>query len=662
MQEYKDIHFGVDYYPEHWPEERWETDARLMKEMGLQVVRLAEFSWHKMEPKEGEFDFDWLDRAIALMEKYNIRCILGTPSAAPPAWMVNKYPEILPVDRMGITRGFGGRHHDCQSNKLYREKCRIIAGKMAERYADNKNVIGWQIDNELGNSHADFCHCDSCRKAFQDWLKAKYKDVDTLNKAWGTAFWSQEYNDFSEVFTPRITATGENPSQMLDWKCFHSDLIVDFAKNQVDVIREKAPNQFITHNYMGFSDVVNYYELGELMDFVCHDQYPLGYWYEGGRCANYDLAAQLDVIRSFKKKPFWIMEQEAGTTGWGRMGRLPKPGQIPMWSLQTIAHGADAVLFFRWRACTMGTEQYWHAILPHSGEPGRTYNEISEMISKVTGVMDEITDSMPENEVGIIYSYRQNYAFQIQTQCDGFSYLPQLQKYYKMFYDKNISVDFLPENSELSGYKVVVAPLIYLMNEELEARMEKYVREGGNLVLTLRSGVKDDNNICMTDGALPGKLSKLGGCKVLDYDPLGNVSVDVEWGKENCKGTHWADIIIPDEDTTVLAKYASEFYAGEAAVTRHTYGLGNCWYVGTEGNDELNDLLVKDIIECSKINSGFNLCDGIEVTSRVKGGKKFVFVINHTDKEQKYSAIAGKLRAGDTAGVLKPFEVHILEQ
>lgn len=224
------IHFGVDYYPEHWQRDRWETDAELMKEMGLTVVRMAEFSWHKLEPQEGKYDFAWLDDAIDLLGRYGIRTIVGTPTAAPPAWMANRYPEILPVDREGRIRGFGGRHHDCQSNAVYRGFVRKIVTAMAVHYKDNPNVIGWQPDNELGNSHHDLCMCESCRKNFQGWLEKKYGTVDRLNEAWGNAFWSQEYNEFSEVFTPRITVTGENPSAMLDWKCFCSDLIVDFMK------------------------------------------------------------------------------------------------------------------------------------------------------------------------------------------------------------------------------------------------------------------------------------------------------------------------------------------------------------------------------------------------------------------------------------------------
>lgn len=659
MINYDHIHFGVDYYPEHWPEERWETDAKLMQEMGIQVVRMAEFSWHKMEPSEGKFDFEWLDRAIEILASYGIKSVLGTPTAAPPAWLVNKYPEILPVDRQGIVHGFGGRHHDCQSNPLYRKKVKTIVTKMASRFGENPNVIGWQIDNELGNSHFDFCHCDSCRKAFQTWLKIKYQNVDSLNKAWGTAFWSQEYNSFEEVFTPHVTAAGENPSQMLDWKCFHSDLIVGFATDQAEIIRKLSPGRFITHNYMGFSDLVSYYDLGKLLDFVSHDQYPSGYWLPGGQNSPAELASQLDVVRSFKNKPFWIMEQESGITGWGNMGRLPIPGQLSLWSLQSVAHGADAIVYFRWRACTMGTEQYWHAVLPHSGVPGKSYKELSEMIGKVAPIMDDIEGSMPESPVGIVYSYRQEYAFNIQPHTEGLSYINYIQQYYNALYDRNISVDFVPADGDLGKYKILFAPLQYLMNPELEDKYADYVRNGGKLILTMRTGVKDENNLCMTEQALPGRLSEVTGCHVYDYDCIGGVNVPVRMGQDTIgNATLWADLVIPDKGAETVAVYGEQFYKGTAAVTKHNYGEGICWYIGTQGDEDFISKIVDVITEdIEKTDFGA----GVEITQRIGEKGKFTFVLNHTDREQSYQMINGELVYGDKAGCLGPFEVHIIK-
>lgn len=255
------IHFGADYYPEHWPEERWETDAKLMREMGIDVVRVAEFAWQKLEPSEGRFDFSWLDRSLEILAKQGIRAVIGTPTATPPAWIIERNPEILPTDSRGVRRSFGGRHHDCQSNAVYRAHARRIVEAMSRHFKSTPNVVGWQIDNELGNSHDDFCHCDSCRAAFQGWLLKKYGSIGELNRRWGTVFWSQTYDEFSQIPTPAITPViTHNPSLLLDWKRFHSDLIVDFAEAQEKIIRANAPGQFITHNFMGFFDLINYFE------------------------------------------------------------------------------------------------------------------------------------------------------------------------------------------------------------------------------------------------------------------------------------------------------------------------------------------------------------------------------------------------------------------
>lgn len=435
------IHFGVDYYPEHWPRARWETDARLMKEMGVQVVRMAEFSWFKMEPSEGEFHFEWLEEAVALLDSYGIKSILGTPTAAPPAWMIEKNPEIQPIDRQGRRRHFGGRHHDCQSNLVYRAHIRRFVTAFAKRFADNPGVIGWQIDNELGNSHGDLCMCDSCKRQFQKWLCEKYGTIEVLNDAWGTAFWSQGYNSFDQIGTPLITTVGENPSAMLDWKCFCSDLIVDFADWQVQIIRENCPNHFITHNFMCFDNKVDYYDLAGLMDFVSNDIYPAGHWQKQPHQPDNELAACHDVIRGYKKKPFWMMEQQSGMAGWEIMGRALEPGQMAAWAMQSVAHGADAVVFFRWRTCAMGTEQYWHGILGHSGNPGRTYHEAKRLTETFTKYMEDFEGSMPCPEVAIVHSFRQNYALDIQPNHPQLQYVEQLHKYYKALYDKKIPVE-----------------------------------------------------------------------------------------------------------------------------------------------------------------------------------------------------------------------------
>lgn len=656
------LHFGVDYYPEHWERARWDKDADLMRDMGIQMVRMAEFSWHKLQPREDVFDFGWLDEAIELLGRKGIYTIVGTPTAAPPAWMVHKHPDILPMDREGRVRGFGGRHHDCQSNPTYRSYIRKLVTKMAEHYGQNPYVIGWQLDNELGNSHQELCTCTSCRQHFQAWLRRKYQTTEELNRAWGTAFWSQEYNDFAEVPAPRITVTGENPSAMLDWKRFCSDLIVDFAREQAEIIRKYAKNQFITHNYMGFADKVDYYKLGELLDFVSHDQYPGGFYLpKTPHESNYVLAATLDVVRSYKNQPFWIMEQQSGITGWEIMGRAPAPGQLSLWAMQSVAHGADAVVFFRWRTCAMGTEQYWHGILPHSGNPGRRYKELQDFIHETNPLMEELHGSMTQAQVGIVFSFEQEYAFQIQPHHRDLSYTGQVQKYYRALYERNVPADFVPEHGDFSKYKLLLAPLQYLMSPELEQKYLDFVRQGGHLLLTMRTGVKDKTNLCMTERELPGRLSEAAGVEVLDYDCLRDAQVKVRFGEEEFAANIWSDLLRLLPGTETLASYASEFYAGEPCITAHPYGEGICYYVGTEPGEALMDKLLAQICETAGVQPILPPVADVECTVRQNDRARFLFVLNHAGEPRSYQTPEHyRLLKGQQAGKLQPYETQVL--
>lgn len=648
--------FGVDYYPEHWPRERWAIDARMMREMGIQIVRMGEFSWAKWEPREGEFHFEMLDEVIEILAQEGIDCILGTPSAAPPAWIIEQNPDIQPIDAQGLVRHFGGRHHDCQSNPAYRSHILRFVAAYAEHFAANPHVVGWQVDNELGNSHGDLCFCENCGKAFRVWLEAKYKNIDELNRCWGTAFWSQQYDSFSQIHAPKQTASGQNPSQLLDWKRFCSDLVCDFHQMQAEILRKASPDKFITHNMMGFSEKVNYYDLGKQLDFAAHDQYPGGHFRERlDLPIAADMAAELDMIRSVKQRPFWIMEQQSGITGWETMGRAPRPGQLALWATQSIAHGADAILFFRWRSCLMGTEQYWHGILPHNGIPGRCYHELRAFIQNTAPVLEQIQGTMPQNEVGILFSYDQEYAIDIQPHHPKMRYLSQVMSYYRALYSCNIGVDFLSAEAEFSKYRVIIAPLQYLMTEALADKLKHYVKHGGTLVLTMRAGIKDENNLCFDHGALPHMLSELCGVEVEEYDCLREMDGFVLWDEKEYGCEYWCDIL---RLTTAepLAVYAREFYAGTPAITRNSYGSGDVYYVGTQMQDALAQRFVKELISHDKVTKTITAPEGVEIVSREGKEKRWFFVLNHTDRVQPFSAPdAWKLCLGESGQELAPF-------
>lgn len=662
----KKFTFGVDYYPEHWDESRWEKDADMMRELGLRFVRLAEFSWHKMEPREGEFHFEWLDRVIEILRSRGIISILGTPSAAPPKWIIDDDPEILPMDENGLRRHFGGRHHDCQSNEHYRAHIRRFVTAMAEHFKDNPAVAGWQIDNELGNSHLELCYCPSCTNRFRLWLKEKYETVDVLNRAWGTYFWSQEYDSFEQVDAPLKTVTGRNPSQMLDWKLFCSDLIVDFQQLQVDILRSICKNQFVTHNFMGFAPKVNYFDLAKSLDFVCHDQYTLlsvdeEERAEGMREPPHVTAALLDLMRGTKQAPFWVIEQQSSITGWTHMAPAPRPGQIRLWTAKSIAKGADAIGYFRWRSCLGGTEQYWHGILPHSGIPARAYEEIKETVKDLTPILEEVQGAMPKNKAALLFSYDQEYAFEIQPHHPKLTYLKHVSALYQGFFRHHAGMDFISDEADFEKYSLLIAPMQYLMTKERQQKFERFVKNGGTLVLTMRSGVKDEYNICMSHRSLPGDLSDLAGVEITEYDCLRDFSGTLCF-PDGTQGTcgKWSDVLTLKGAQPVVC-YDSEFYRGAPAVSVNAYGKGFVYYIGTEPDEKTMERLAKEILSKAGIRDDFEGVEA-EVSFRETAENSYAFLLNHTEKDIDFTPPAGWQPILGDGQKLPPYGVCVLKK
>ncbi len=658
----KRYQFGVDYYPEHWPRARWATDARMMREMGIQVVRMAEFSWQKFEPRAGEFHFEDLDEAIRILADEGIDVILGTPTAAPPAWIIEEDPAIQPTNAHGHQRYFGGRHHDCQSNPNYRAHIQRYVTAFAAHYAKHPAVVGWQEDNELGSSHGDLCYCAHCAARFRAWLQEKYHTVEELNRAWGCDFWSQGYDDFSQVHAPKINAAwGPNPSRDLDWKRVTSDLVCEFHRFQADILRAAAPDKFITHNLMGFSSKPSYYDLGNQLDFASHDQYPGGHFHarHDEYRADYH-AAELDFIRAVKQQPFWIMEQQSGITGWDILGRAPQPGQIPLWAMQSVAHGADTIVFFRWRSCPMGTEQYWHGILPHSGQPGRYYREIRAMMEKYAPLMREIAGSLGKAEVAILRSYDQERAIDIQPHHPQHRYIQHLMTYYKALHRANIPVDFVGEQHDLTAYKVLIAPLQFLMTPEWAMKLREYVQQGGKLVLSWRSGVRDGTNLSHTDLPVPCLVDDLCGLQLAEYDCLRDCEGRVCWDGVAYPCYQWCDVL---ELTTAqpLAVYGHEFYAGTPAITRNEVGCGCGYYVGTTMGDALADQFIATLCRDAAIAPLLATPHGVEAVHRIANGRRYLFLLNHNRTEQPVD-IPAAYRPWDGApwhGALPPMGVQV---
>ncbi|MHB9033002.1 MAG: beta-galactosidase [Anaerolineae bacterium] len=630
------MYYGADYYPEHWPQERWEIDARLMQEAGINLVRMGEFAWSLYEPQEGVYHWEWLEEAIATLAAHGVSTVLGTPTATPPAWMCQAYPEIMAWERNGHQVTFGERRQYCPTNVTYRKLSQRIAAAMAERFKGNPNVVAWQIDNEFGGHHPR-CYCPACQRAFQDWVRSKYGSLDTLASAWGTHFWSHDYTSWAQIPLPIDSNGVSNPCLELDFYRFSSDQWVSFQQNQLDILRQIVPaRQKITHNFMGFNfQEIDYFDLARELDFVSWDNYPI---FQTSNPAH--IALNHAAMRGLKDRPFWVMEEQSGPSGWQVMSRQPRPGQIRLWAYQAIAHGADAIVFFRWRTCQFNTEEYWHGILEHHGQPRRRYLEVQQMGREIARIGDSLTGMMPPKHVALILSYDDIRTLRLQPGAQGLSYNEVFTSYYCAFHRLGMAVDIVPPDADLTPYRLVVAPVLHLVKQTWADNLRSYVRQGGTLFVGARSGVKDDSSR-IVDEPLPGLLSEMCGVEVEEYDAIGRANSCQVIPEANLAaefplitGHTWCDILTPLATTEVLGRYASDYYTGKAAFTRHQFGQGTAYYLGTMVGTGEFEPIAKWLTRQLGIEHLPGLPEGIEVTRRQNNKDQVLYILNHTDTGQ----------------------------
>ena len=634
------MYIGVDYYPEHWPQDRWETDAKLMREAGFNVVRLAEFAWANLEPEEGKYEFDWLDDALAILHRNNISAILGTPTATMPAWLAHRYPAVMAQDKHGQKLVWGVRKNNCLSSETYRQFSRLITTKLATHYNNTANVIGWQTDNEFGDP---VCFCASCLAEFQGWLREKYNTLDQLNQAWGTHFWSQTYRAWGEIQFP-VDDASYNPSLLLDHKRFNSWLNVCFQREQVDILRKYCPDHFVTHNLMGLYPHLNYYDLAKDLDFVSWDNYPV--WREPAMPAMASAAA--DLMRGVKGKNFWIMETTAGTCGWGEMGRNPRPGEIRKIAIQQFAHGCDNLLWFRWRTCTAGREQYWHGLLGHDGQPLRRYREAAQTATDLRALETELAGTTVQSEVAIIFDYDSCWAFMFQPGYHigtkpaseglwGSNYIDAMRRYYEAFFRKGINVDFIPPEADLGSYKLVMAPHLHILPDTLAARLSEYVHQGGVLFTDCRTAVKDETNQAYPR-TLPGLLGAPLGITIEEYEALAEGMEYVINGSTGFPGSFtaqyfadWAKLVTAE----TLASYGEWHMREFSALTRNQYGKGWGYYAGSLVKESaFYGNLATELLARAGLQATLTPPPGVEVSIRAGANGRLLFLINHTAEEK----------------------------
>jgi beta-galactosidase len=629
--------FGVAYYPEQWPEERWLIDAQLMAEAGFNVVRLAEFAWSKMEPTAGQFDFAWLDRAIEILAAQGISVVLGTPTASPPPWIMHKHSDIFRVREDGWRASFGNRREYCPTNPAYHEYARRIVTGMAEHYAQHPAVIGWQIDNEFG----DRCYCPHCAKAFQNWVRARYESLQDVNQYWGTIFWSHVYNEWDEIPVPLSMGGSPNPGLALDFYRFSSDSYVAFQQMQIDILRELCPHHFVTHNFMGFQyDRINYFDLARKLDFVSWDNYPRTQWSMEAEVDPSRIALAADTMRGLKRQNFWVMEQQAGPAGWEVVSVAPRPGELRLWAYQSIAHGADAIVFFRWRTARFGAEEYWHGLLDHDATLSRRYEEIKRMGAEIEKAGATIVGSTVQPQVGIILSYDARFAFQIQENNPQLDYPEHLQQFYRALYQRRVVIDVTEASADLSAYRLVIAPALHVITPPIAENLKRFVTAGGVLVLSPRSGVKDEAN-AVVNQRLPGLLADLCGVEIEEYDSLpagvhnGLEFTLPELARSNLPAARvWCDVLKP-KGATVVARYTRDFYAGKPAITLNRFGAGWVIYMGTVGDGLLYESLAGWFLNLAGVRRMITAPRGVQVAERWQGDRRLLFVLNHTEREQE---------------------------
>lgn len=635
------MYLGVDYYPEQWDSSLLESDLDNIVELGCNVIRIAEFSWHMMEKKEGQYDFSFFDNVIKKSKERNLNIIMGTPTATIPAWLVAKEPSILSEFENGQKRSFGGRHVYCFNSPVMYEYSEKIIRKLVEHYKDERAIVAWQIDNEIGHEGSDVCYCSQCQRAFQKFLENKFNgDIDKLNETYGTTFWSQEYNDFTEIPTPMATITTHNPSLRLDWERFRSRSIERFISFQADLIKEIAPEATVMHDFPGggLGKHVDYSKVAKSIDVVAYNNYPV--W--GGQRepipAN-EIAFNLDYMRGLKSQNIWITEAIMGAQGHDVTGYSPRPDQAKMWSYQSFAHGCDSMMYFRYRGATKGAEQFCYGVLDADNVKRRKFYEVQRTFKDIIKYRTALEQPI-DSEVAIIYDYDSLAAFRIQKQSILLDTSVEMQKLHKAFYDVNVPVDVVPEDVDINKYKVLILPQMIIEKPEFTMKIQEFVRNGGTAVVTYRNAVKDVNNNLTFGAAIPVNYSEFAGVTVVETESLQDGQEFPVTGHGIFEGHKGEGGIFRDmlevSTAEVLYTYGDMFYDSYAAVTRKAQGKGMIYYVGCGLDEDTTKGIMEQIMSDNNIETEETQA-GVEVCYRGSGEDRIRVIMNHSQDKKTYN-------------------------
>lgn len=640
--------YGGDYNPEQWDHETHLEDLRMFKLAGIDMATINVFSWALIQPDEVTYNFEVLDQLINSLYESGVYVCLATSTAAHPAWMAKKYPDVLRVDADGRKRKFGGRHNSCPNSPTYRKYSEKIADKLAERYKDHPAVLVWHISNEYGGD----CYCDNCEKAFRVYLKERYQTLDQVNKAWNTNFWGHTFYDWDEIVLPSNLSEhwGNNNSTFqgisLDYSRFNSDSMLDCYRLEYDAIKKHIPDSVVTTNLMGFFKQLDYFKWAKYMDIVSWDSYP-------GLATPFSFTAMAhDLMRGLKDgQPFMLMEQTPSQQNWQPYNSLKRPGVMRLWSYQSVAHGADTIMFFQLRRSIGACEKYHGAVIEHVGhEHTRVFREVAELGKELQILGDQTLDATVESKVAIVFDWDNWWAIEKSSgPTVALNYVDQIHKYYAAFFRRNIQVDIVSVDTDLSKYDIVLAPVLYMVKPGFTDKLEKFVEAGGTFLTTFFSGIVNESDL-VTTGGYPGELRKLLGIWVEEIDallPEQKNSIVLKETYGDLQGDYQCGMLcdlLHSEGAEVIAEYGEDFYQGMPVVTRNKFGKGEAWYVASDPEERFLDGLLGQLAADKNIHALLETPEGVEVSARTKDGKQYLFVMNHNAWAQSYDLGATKVR------------------
>lgn len=630
---------GVCYYPEHWPEDWWVKDAARMRNMGITYVRIGEFAWSRYEPKRGQYDWGWLDRAIDVLGKAGLKVVLGTPTAAPPKWLMDEFPDIAPVDEQGRQKGFGSRRHYTFSSEIYWQESRRIVEVMAKRYGKHEFLAGWQTDNEFGCHMTVLSYGPEDLKAFRNWLRKTYQSTDQLNEAWGNVFWAMEVSSFDEVSLPNLTVTESNPAAKLDFWRFQSSQVAAYNKMQCDIIRTYSPGRWITHNFMGFFNEFDHWEVAKDLDLSSWDSYPIGFaetflqdedekrkWSE---TSHPDIAPfHHDLYRGTGRGRFWVMEQQPGPVNWATWNPIPKRGMVRLWTWEALAHGAEVVTYFRWRQAVSAQEQMHAGLnLPGLQELSQGGHEAAQvgLELKTLGQLPQVHKA----KVALVYDYESSWMTRIQPQGQDFRFYELAFRWYEAARAMGLDVDFVQPGSSLDGYALVLVPTLTHIDHKAE---HAFTSTNAIVLYGPRTGSKT-RHLAIPPELPPGPLGKLLDTRILEVSSTRPGHSFKVKGRVSGTASRWREVL--ETDAGVL----SSFEDGSAALVANK----NHYYLACWPEAKLLTATMKLVAGKANLET-VTLPEGLRLRQR----GNLVFAFNYGTKSQKPN-IKGKLLLGKAA-------------